>query len=175
MFDDRMEIYSPGGMYDGLLIQNRDIDNVPSKRRNPIIADIFSRLDYMERRGSGFRKIRLAYEAEPKYSEDKTPVFFSNRTEFRVTLKNLNYSNVKNEVLNDVLKNRNEVLNEVLGETEQQIMKVLMKNPKAGQKEIAKSADVSVSTIQRAMKKLIADNRIERINGKRDGYWKINI
>lgn len=45
IFDDRLEIYSPGGMYDGTLIQDRDIDNVPSKRRNPVVADIFSRLD----------------------------------------------------------------------------------------------------------------------------------
>ncbi|MFQ9466383.1 MAG: ATP-binding protein [Gallintestinimicrobium sp.] len=43
-------------MYDGTLIQDRDIGNVPSKRRNPVVADIFSRLDYMERRGSGFKK-----------------------------------------------------------------------------------------------------------------------
>lgn len=48
IFDDRLEIYSPDGMYDGSLIQDRDIDNVPSKRRNPVVADIFSRLDFME-------------------------------------------------------------------------------------------------------------------------------
>lgn len=57
IFDDRLEIYSPGGMYDGTLIQDRDIGNVPSKRRNPVVADIFSRLDYMERRGSGFKRL----------------------------------------------------------------------------------------------------------------------
>ena len=58
--DDRLEIESPGGMYDGSIIQNQDILNIPSKRRNPIIADMFQRLDFMERRGSGFKKI---YEA----------------------------------------------------------------------------------------------------------------
>ena len=31
--------------------------NIPSKRRNPIIADVFQRLNFMERRGSGFKKI----------------------------------------------------------------------------------------------------------------------
>ena len=109
IFDDRLEIYSPGGMYDGTLIQDRDIGNVLSKRRNPVVADIFSRLDYMERRGSGFKKIMQAYEVEPNYTEDKKPVFYSNATEFRVILKNLNF---KNEVLNE----KNEVLNEVLNE-----------------------------------------------------------
>ncbi|OYP27629.1 AAA family ATPase, partial [Lachnotalea glycerini] len=53
MYDDRLEIYSPGGMYDGSQVQNLDTDRVPSRRRNPIIADIFNRMNYMERRGSG--------------------------------------------------------------------------------------------------------------------------
>ncbi|WP_295084177.1 ATP-binding protein [Ruminococcus sp.] len=47
MFDDRIEIYSPDGMLDGINVQDRDIMNVPSKRRNPIIADIFARLKWM--------------------------------------------------------------------------------------------------------------------------------
>ena len=35
MYDDRLEIYSPGGMPDGTLIQQCDIEEVPSMRRNP--------------------------------------------------------------------------------------------------------------------------------------------
>ena len=48
IFDDRMEIYSPGGMMDGSLVQNLDTDNISSKRRNPVIADVFSRMNYMD-------------------------------------------------------------------------------------------------------------------------------
>ena len=58
MFDDRLEIYSPGGMCDGTKVQERDLMHVPSRRRNPIIADIFNRLKYMDRRGSGFKKFK---------------------------------------------------------------------------------------------------------------------
>ena len=46
IFDDRMEIYSPGGMFDGSFVQNLDTDHVPSRRRNLIIADVFSRMNY---------------------------------------------------------------------------------------------------------------------------------
>ena len=42
MFDDRMEIYSPGGMLDGRKVQDLDLRNVLSRRRNPIIADILT-------------------------------------------------------------------------------------------------------------------------------------
>ena len=42
IFDDRLTIYSPGGMPDGTLIQDRDITTVSSTRRNPVLADIFT-------------------------------------------------------------------------------------------------------------------------------------
>ncbi len=61
MFDDRMEITSPGGMRDGRLIQNLDITHISSNRRNPVIADVFSRLGYAERRGSGLSRIRESF------------------------------------------------------------------------------------------------------------------
>ena len=174
IFDDRLEIYSPGGMYDGTLIQDRDIDNVPSKRRNPVVADIFSRLDYMERRGSGFKKIMQAYEAEPNYTEDKKPVFYSNATEFRVILKNLNFTdevlNEKNEVLDEVL---NEVLDSGRTEMEIKVIKAILFSPRIKQKELAEQVGTSVSTIQRTIKKLVKEGKIVRVNGKRDGYWKV--
>jgi len=53
MFDGRLEIVSPGGMVEDIPVQDYDIDHIPSMRRNPVLADIFSRLDYMGRRGCG--------------------------------------------------------------------------------------------------------------------------
>lgn len=56
MYDDRLEISNPGGMYDdGVPIQDRDPRRIASRTRNPVIADIFDRLNYMERRGSGIK------------------------------------------------------------------------------------------------------------------------
>lgn len=92
MFDDRLEIYSPGGMPDGTLIQERDIEKVPSTRRNPIISEIFHRLDFVERRGSGLKKIRNETAELYGYTEDYAPSFISTRTAFHVILKNMNYN-----------------------------------------------------------------------------------
>ena len=36
IYDDRMVITNPGGMYDGSEVQNLDLRHVPSKLRNPI-------------------------------------------------------------------------------------------------------------------------------------------
>ncbi len=97
MFDDRLVIYSPGGMPDGKPIQERDISTVSSERRNPVLADIFGRLGYMERQGSGLTKIRDAYEKEVNFRPGMEPVFFSDNTQFTVTLPNLNYHLVIDE------------------------------------------------------------------------------
>ena len=61
MYDNRLEIVSPGGMRDGRQIQNLDVSHVSSNRLNPVIADIFSRLGYAERRGSGLSRIRDSF------------------------------------------------------------------------------------------------------------------
>jgi ATP-dependent DNA helicase RecG len=91
MYDDRLDIYSPGGMVDGSLIQELDIEEVPSIRRNPTIADVFHRLDFAERQGSGLRKIREETAHLYGYTDKHAPKFLSAPSAFHVILKNMNY------------------------------------------------------------------------------------
>ena len=60
-------------------------------RRNPVIADLFHRMKYMERRGSGLRKIVSETEKLPGYTAAYKPEFSSTATDFRVILKNVNH------------------------------------------------------------------------------------
>lgn len=83
IFDDRLEIYSPGGMMDGTLIQNIDPFTVPSKRRNPALADILERLGYMEHKGSGFKKIINGYTFQVNYEKGKARNSGRTQTTFR--------------------------------------------------------------------------------------------
>ncbi|MBO5486176.1 MAG: hypothetical protein J5988_04495 [Eubacterium sp.] len=78
-------------MFDGSLVQNLDTDHVPSRRRNPVIADIFNRMNFMERRGSGFKKIKDDYHKAVNFRSELEPQFYSDATSFWVTLYNLNY------------------------------------------------------------------------------------
>ena len=70
MYDDRLEIYSPGGMYRGKPIQECGLDEIDSVRRNPVIADLFHRMKFMERRGSGIKKILDETAKLPGYTEE---------------------------------------------------------------------------------------------------------
>ena len=91
IYDDRVELVSPGAMLDGTQIQDRDIYKVPSMRRNPVIADIFTQLDYMEKRGSGLRKMRELTEKLPNFMPGKEPQYQTEAISFYTTFYNLNW------------------------------------------------------------------------------------
>ena len=92
IYDDRVELVSPGAMLDGTQIQDRDIYKVPSMRRNPVIADVFTQLDYMEKRGSGLRKMRELTEKLPNFLQGKEPQYQTEATSFYTTFYNLNWN-----------------------------------------------------------------------------------
>lgn len=155
IYDDRMEIYSPGGMPDGSVIQDRDPLTVPSTRRNPVLADVFNRLGYMERKGSGFGKIISGYEFQINYSEGKRPTFRSDRYQFTVVMPNLNY-NVPQDVPQDKL--------------DMQILDLIRKDNKISTEKMANALGVSSKTIKRHIKEM--DN-VCYVGRGFSGYWEI--
>ena len=164
MYDDRLEIYSPGGMPDGSNIQERDPVTVPSTRRNPVLADVFNRLGYMERKGSGFAKILDNYAFQVNYTEEKKPYFKSDRYQFTVIMPNLNYGGTQddtvNDTVNDIVKN--------------EIMSLMKNNPRITITDIAKALNISRPTVTRKIKELKIDNYIYRIGSDKKGSWIVN-
>ena len=77
----------------------------------------------MERKGSGFAKIIDNYAFQINYKEDKKPYFRSDRYQFTVIMPNLNYSDKKEDSLNDqnrtddtinVQKGADDIINDTL-------------------------------------------------------------
>jgi ATP-dependent DNA helicase RecG len=71
LYQDRLEIVSPGGLPPGLRLEDLGRFSLP---RNPLLADLFLRIGYVERAGSGIARIRAAM-AEAGLRE---PAFESN-------------------------------------------------------------------------------------------------
>lgn len=161
MYDDRLEIVSPGGMPDGKLIQNLNIEDVASIRRNPIICDIFSRLRLMERRGSGLRKII------DQYPEEAAPSFRSTEQSFIVTLKHLNYGKVSMPLGTD------DGIDNGIESNADKILNVISLDPKATQKQMSDATGMSVRTVARELKGLQEDGIIKRVGSDRAGHWEI--
>ena len=154
IYDDRMEIYSPGGMPDGSVIQDRDPLTVPSTRRNPVLADVFNRLGYMERKGSGFGKIISGYEFQINYDESKRPSFRSDRYQFTVVMPNLNY-----DVSHDFEENEamSESMSESMSKLERTRMQIILHyldtNKKINSSIAAKLLKVEIKTASRLLLK----------------------
>lgn len=192
IFDDRMEVYSPGGMFDGSIVQNLDTDNVASKRRNPVIADIFSRMHFMERRGSGFRKIKADYRNAINYRPEVEPVFRSTPTSFFATLYNLNYGIPIEKVL--ITPEKVTVDNEKVSVTPQNLSieeaidrlssrKNIKENAKKlfsfmnfdgifGRNDIMEITDVSITAAGNLLNILKNAGLIEAVSGHGNGKYK---
>ena len=68
---------------------------------SPVIADPFHRMKYMERHGSGLRKIVRETEKPPGYTAAYKPEFSSTATDFRVILKKVNYHLSQKDLVSD--------------------------------------------------------------------------
>ena len=185
MYDDRLEVYSPGGMMDGKQIQDLDPLNVPSKRRNPLLADFFNRLNLMERRGSGMRKIIDAYKQYEIHEKYKHPVFRSNSDEFHVTLWNLNYGNediVKTsdnqnrgftkEFTKEFTKDESEFTKEFV-KAKREIYRCISSDSHITRTQMAEHIGLSVRQVQKYLKRLTDLGLIVREGGRKNGWWKI--
>lgn len=192
MYDDRLEIYSPGGMMDGRLIQQLNPLTVPSKRRNPLLADFFSRLGLMERRGSGMKKIINTYRLYEHLAGYRAPEFTSNASEFHVALWNLNFeNNIIGEITPDgtplikefVKDNGEVVVKEFVKEpflfakefvkASRQIYKLISQNPQISAVQMGESIGLSTRQVQKYLKRLQELGKITRVGGRKMGEWKI--
>ena len=167
LYPDRLEIVSPGGMPDGSLVQELDLRNVASDRRNPILADLFAQMDYMERKGSGFGMILDSYEKEVPNPRDLMPQFFSSSGSFRVVLPNLNHGERNAESSgSDSLESpkSHETINETINET-------IRLRPGISRADLIALVGRSRSTVARAVAELVEAGTIERRGSKKTGGY----
>lgn len=104
IYDNRLSITSPGGMYSGKEVQNIPIDEISSDRRNPILADVMAQLDYMEKRGSGLKRICNETKKLESYKTDRTPVFKSTPSQFMTIIYSMEYEQDTTDSLQDETK-----------------------------------------------------------------------
>ncbi len=84
MHPDRIEVYSVGGLPIGLK-EKEYLDGYISNLRNPIIANVFFRLDIIESFGTGIRRIKDSYR-----DIDRKPVFKVSDNVIMTTLPTIN-------------------------------------------------------------------------------------
>ena len=164
IYDDRLTVTSPGGMYNGLLIQNLDIADVSSERRNPILANVMAQLDYMEKRGSGLTRICNETKALDGYKEELKPVFKSSPTQFQTII--FASSDIPNVGDHD-----GDLSETKLTERQQKILNLIKMSPTITGKQMSETLSVSQRTIERDLSTLQKIGVLKHKGKDNDGVW----
>lgn len=160
IYDDRLTVTSPGGMCNGTLIQNLDIANVSSERRNPILANVMAQLDYMEKRGSGLTRICNETKALDGYQEALSPKFNSTPAQFQTII----YATADTTNVGDVSEMR-------LTGRQRKILRLINESPTITGKKMSEILSVSQRTIERDLSVLQKLDVLKREGKDNDGVW----
>lgn len=148
IFDDRIEVTSPGGLPIGISYEDF-IDGRISIPRNKIVAEIFYRLKLIEKIATGIRRIKSHY----KYYNLK-PKFEITANSVRVVLPNVLY---KKGI--------------ALLEKEQEIVNMLNENEFLATKDISEALGIKKTQTSKYLNDLISKGLVNRIgNGRNIKY-----
>ena len=144
IFDDRVEIINKGA-----LLFNRKYLGKISLPRNPLIFDLFHRLNLIEKIGSGIGRIKKACKdngIRVRFdTEDFFIITFSRRADIQKTTQ----------------------------KTTQKILGLIKDNPYITRKEIAELVGISENGVKFHINNLKGKRFLKRIGPDRGGYWKV--
>ena len=148
MYEDKIEVSSPGGLPSGIS-EKEYLNGQISQLRNPILANIFFRLKYIEMFGTGIRRINESYK---NYAVKPAFEIFENS--IKITLP----------IITTKL---------FLTTDEKIVMDILEKGAILSSGEILQMTEFKKDKLNRLLKKLIQKNYIDVIgNGRGTKYLK---
>jgi len=156
IFDDRIEFFNPGKLYDDITIEKLNSGNYYSRTRNRAVARAFKEAGVIERYGSGIQRIKdeckIHGVVEPKFEE-----FVHG---FRVTLYKKKTDGGVNGGVSGGVDN---------------LLEFIVKNPNLKANNISDNMNIPLRTIQRDLKQLKDEDKIEfRGSPKSGGYYAKN-
>lgn len=137
MYPDKIEISSPGGLPAGLS-EDEYLNGQISLLRNPIIGNVFFRLKYIEKFGTGIMRINYAYKnilVKPEYR------IFSNSIRIILPVIKSDYK---------------------LNEAEKRLINILTDSGSMTRNEVEKAAEMEKSKTIRILNGLIDKNIIQK-------------
>jgi ATP-dependent DNA helicase RecG len=170
VYDDRVEIVNPGGLPKGLTLKRFGAMSV---RRNEIIADLFCRLDKVERVGSGIRKMRkaMADAGLPQPQFDPNGFFvaiFRRSPEFAMKEARPEISDrAAQTTAQDTAQKTAQI-------TVQKIIALIERRPDVTRQELAKAIGITDSGVKYQLKRMQERKLIRRVGPDKGGHWEIN-
>ena len=153
IFDDRVEITNWGK----LLFDEKELGKI-SISRNPILFDLFYRLDMIEKAGSGIGRIKKLVE------ERKLVVRFEVGNFFRVIFNRLLIKEGEGGQIGGQ-KTREKTREKIIG--------LIKENPKITQEELAEKTKISIKGIEWNLTQLKQKGHIRRVGPDKGGHWEV--
>ena len=163
-YDDRVMIFSPGSLPDGLTVD--DIKEGMTAKRNQILVEALDKADFIENYASGVRRIFKDYE-----DYEKKPEYKTSDNGVILTLYNRNYrteDDPKNDPKNDPKKLS-------VKDRQMLIVREMENNSKVTIRELSNKSGVSDKTIKRDIEKLKQEDKIARVGSLTDGDWIVKL
>ena len=176
VYDDRLEVTSPGGLYNGLTYE--EVMNGHSKIRNKAIANIFSQMGLVEAWGSGIKRILNAAKEygllEPKFQEFdnmfRVELF---RDSLPMTLENKNIGETSEKHRRSIGEASEKQETVDFNSTQLEILKLLMENNRLSAVKLAEKIGVASRNIENNIKKLKELDILVRHGSPKNGYWEV--
>lgn len=162
LFDDRLEVTSPGMLLNGVSIKK--MKEGYSKPRNRAIASAFAYMKIIEKWGSGIPRI-LRECNEYGLSE---PEFIDFDGDFRVNM----YRQLPEKDWSHTDDTKRDT-NDTISENDTKVLNLIRENPSITQAELKEKLQVSIVTVKRLMADLQKRGLIERQGSSRKGKWII--
>ena len=159
VFDNRIEITSPGRLYGSMNLER--IKAGLSVPRNAALARIFGLAGLVEGWGIGIKRIIT----ECSEYGLKEPKFETIGTDFRVTIYRPSASGALN--VNQLPENS------AAGDLEQLVLEALTQDGRLTISELSEKFNVSLSTIKRTINSLKEKKMIVRKGNNRTGFWEV--
>ena len=175
VFDNRVEIYNPGGLAPGLKPEEFGTRSVC---RNPLIASLLLRCEYIEKLGTGIERIHDALKGA--HCPDVKVRF---NTMFTLEFPRPTYAQAAEEdktqaplgVESGVESAQTPVKTpvETPVKTPELILQHLRAKPDMTLVEVAAAIGKSVSAVERASAKLVKQGKIKHVGPQKGGHWEV--
>ena len=159
IFKDRVEIRNPGKLYGGLTIEDLHRGNV-FRRRNPLIADLFRRIEMVEARGRG---MTLIHTNAPAVSFRELAGLFI--ASFARPSFSFNDQEIAEETVDKTVDKPR------LSAREIALCELVTRQPQITQKELAEQLGLTERGIRYLTDKLQKQGVLARQGGKKQGTW----
>jgi ATP-dependent DNA helicase RecG len=174
IFDDRVEIISPGNLPDHLTIEKIRAGN--SIQRNPILAS-FAAKGLLPYRGLGTGVRRALQDwSQIQFFDDRDSCLFTSCVERPKMTTSLIKENLKgqNAPINASINAPiNAPINTTLSDLQIQILKIIEEDSWASYEDIAIKSEKERSTINRNIQQLKSLGILQRVGSNKKGSWKI--